>query len=167
MPKTVHCPIPTTTVSKFLVETELESEVHKDLLNRKLFKRVFQVKVVLTEDEKTNVVNIKRIKELIDDKLKELRTKSIFAVSDMFKNEVFKDAKEKTVLIGLKAEKKYKFSDDWVAVGKEFKLANVTVLMLRIYLKRTFSSSLEFEDMKDKILLTIKDEITNLQKFSS
>jgi HD superfamily phosphohydrolase len=155
------------TVPQSLIGTKLEKDVHADLLKRKLFKRVFQEKIVLTKKQGTKGNQIKQIKNSIDRKLKALRKSNIFAVSDMYKNEVFKDYDKKAILIAQKAEKRYKFMEDWTTVGKEFELADVTVLMIRVYLKRTFTSSNEFEDMKNKIHAVIKNEIDKLRKIAS
>jgi uncharacterized protein len=51
-------------------------------------------------------------------------------------------------------------------VGKEFELADMNVVMIRIYLRRTFKSSNEFESMKNSILKCTEEEIKELNRYS-
>lgn len=157
----------TKTAYDHLVGSSLERNVLNDLLNRKLFKRVFQAKIVLTKAEFNLINNLKEIKKSIDHKLNSLQQDNIIAISDMYENKTFKDSDLKPILIAKKSGKKYDFTSEWNSISREFELADMNVSMIRVYLKRTFQSSDEFEKMRMKIMEILKNEISELRKFSS
>jgi len=158
----------TETVIEEIASTTEEKQIIKELINRKLFKRVYQSKIVLKESGFSKVPQIETIKKTIDTKLKRLiDSDGIFAVSDRFENNTYKDSDKKCILIAVKKDKTYQFRDDWKKIGLEFELANMNVSMIRIYLRRTFSSSVEYEEMKRKVMETVKEEIDQLKKYPS
>ena len=64
-----------------------------------------------------------------------------------------------------KAGKTYQFDGEWLKAGTEFALANMNVLMLRIYLRRTFSNSKEYETFKEQVIAAVQlelDELANI-----
>jgi len=155
-------------IKKDVVKTEDEKEILEELLNRKLFKRVYQVKIVLTEEDLTedNIDEIKRIKEDIDQKLNALiSTNLIYAASDLYQNNTFKESDKKSVIIAIKKNKKYEFEEKWENVNKEFSIMNMNVIMVRIYIRRTFKTSIEYEEKRDIILKTVLDETLKLESY--
>lgn len=149
-----------------LVKSNQEDEaVLDELISRRLFKRVFQHKIVLNEDQfKEQGEKIKLIKKEIDIKLLSLSKGGIFAVSDRYENKTFKDFDKKPIFIARKSDKNYEFEVDWRLIGKEFQLANMNVIMIRIYLRRNFLNSTEFEKYKEDILEAVKIETNQLKE---
>ncbi len=141
-----------------------EKEVSLELISRKLFKRIFEHKIVLTEKTFSLDVKIKNLQDKIDKKLLSLKKYGIYAVSDKYENKTFKDSEKKPILIAVKNGKSYEFNSKWKNIGKEFELANLNVIMIRIYLRRTFLNSIEFEKFKLKILQAVNVEISALEK---
>jgi HD superfamily phosphohydrolase len=156
----------TQTVRDEVASEESEKEIIDELINRKLFKRVYQAKVVLIESEFSEIEAIKKIKKNIDQKLLSLKKDGIFAVSDRYDNNTYKDSDKKPILIARKRSKKYDFENGWKNVGREFEMANMNVSMIRIYLRRNFSNSDQFEQQKDLVLQTVKEETEALKKYS-
>jgi uncharacterized protein len=75
------------TIRKDVIKNNVEKEVLDELLNRKLFKRVYQVKIVLTKKSlsKNKIKEIEKIKVEIDSKLNMLITSDlIYAASDLY-----------------------------------------------------------------------------------
>lgn len=151
--------------------TQLEHEVIEELIERKLFKRVYEKKIVLTakkEDKDKSEQELLSIKEDISKKLLSLiSSDKIFAEVDFYKNETFKDASSKSVALAKKQNRNYQFVTDWTEAGTEFLQADMVVIMIRVYIRRTFRSSSDFERMSKTTRLVIKDEIERLEKFKS
>lgn len=144
----------------------IEGKVLDDLLNRKLFKRVYQAKIILVENNFEDFDKVKFITESINDKLESIiSTDKIFATADIFQNKTFKDSDLKCVLIAEKNKGNYEFGTKWEKVNKEFSLMNMNVVMVRIYIMRTFENSNDFEKKKEIILTTISNEILELESF--
>jgi uncharacterized protein len=81
----------TKTIPTKISSGELEKDVIQEIINRKLFKRVFQSKLVLVDNIEAKAGKIKDIKKQIDKKLKQLEAeKSVYSVSDMFQNNTYK-----------------------------------------------------------------------------
>lgn len=159
----------TKTVRDKLTHKSPEKDVLEALINRKLFKRVYQKNIVLLPEKKDDdfakqLSEIKNICERIDSKLESLEPQSIFATSDSFTNYTYKDA-DKSVLIAVKKENSYTSNKDWKMAGKEFQLADINVLMVRIYLNRNFSTPSEYEEKKEMILNTVAQEISELELY--
>ncbi|MFD2943267.1 HD domain-containing protein [Flavobacterium notoginsengisoli] len=155
------------TVKEKVSTQKAEKEVLDDLLKRKLFKRVYQVKIILTKDNFEDFNKIKNIKEAINEKLKPLVSDEIYAATDIYQNKTFKDSDLKCILIAQKGKGNYQFNAKWENVNKEFSLMNMNVVMVRIYLRRTFISSSDFEAKKTIIHETVSKEISELEKYAS
>lgn len=155
------------TVKKEVSVEEVEKEVLEDLLKRKLFKRVYQVKIILSKDKFGDFDEIKSLKETINEKLTLLVPNKIYATTDIYQNKTFKDSDLKCILIAQKSSGKYDFKSKWENVNKEFSFMNMNVVMVRIYLRRTFISSSDFEQKKKIILDSVSAEISELEKFAS
>src|SRR5690606_17188635 len=102
----------TKTVADKLVDTDAEKDVLNNLLDRKLFKRVFQAKIVLTQTEFDLIDSVKELRKKIDAKLVALHANEIYAISDMYENKTYKDSDLKPILIAKKSGKKYEFTND-------------------------------------------------------
>lgn len=156
------------TVRKDVIIDDVEKEVLNELLNRKLFKRVYQAKIILTEVDFKNFNKIKKIKETINKKLETLISSDfIYATTDIFQNKTFKDSDLKCLLIAEKNKSKYEFQSKWENVNKEFSLMNMNVVMVRIYIRRTFVDSSDFEKKKKTILNTVSNEISELDTYTN
>lgn len=161
------------TVKKQIADTHIEKRVIGDLIARKLFKRVYQHKIVLSKlnfPDKENLESqkeqIKIIKEQISVKLNELaKQRVIFAAVDLYENDTFKDATKK-VLIAKKDNESYTFDSEWESYNSEFKLSSMIVVMIRIYLSRPFKNSKDFEDKRREVLSVIDGELESLKKIS-
>lgn len=153
------------TVREKLCVSDLENSVLDELIDRKLFKRVFQFKIILSKkpfDKKAN--QLKEIKKKIDEKLFGLFGRKIFAVSDMYKNETFKDSAEKSIFVARKnSQGQYIFHQEWEEASIEFERADLMSIMIRIYLRRNFTSSSEFENFKRAVLESVNAEIEELE----
>ncbi len=155
------------TVKKNVTQNNVEKEVLNELLNRKLFKRVYQAKIILTEANFKDFDKIKIIKESINEKLSSLVSENIYATTDIYENKTFKDSDLKCILIAQKNNSNYEFEAKWENVNKEFSLMNMNVVMVRIYIRRTFVDSSDFEKKKKTILNTISSEISELETYSN
>lgn len=155
------------TVKEKVSKEKVEKEVLDDLLKRKLFKRVYQVKIILTKDNFSNFNKINTIKQAINEKLKSLVTDDIFATTDIYQNKTFKDSDIKCIQIAQKSNGGYEFNAKWENVNKEFSLMNMNVVMVRIYLRRTFASSNDFEEKKKTILDSVSAEVSELEKYAN
>ena len=156
-------------IRKDVIKNDIEKEVLDELLNRKLFKRVYQVKIVLSDEYLTesNIEEIKQIKNEIDAKLNTLiATNSIYAASDLYQNNTFKESDKKSVIIAIKKNKKYEFEEKWKNVNKEFSIMNMNVIMVRIYIRRTFKDSVDYEAKRDIILKTVFNETLKLEAYT-
>ena len=157
------------TIKEKIIKNDIENDALDELLKRKLFKRVYQVKIVLTDDQlsESNIDEIKEIKEQIDKKLNTLiDINSIYAASDLYQNNTFKESDKKSVLIAIKNNKKYQFEEKWESVNKEFSIMNMNIIMLRIYIRRTFRNSTDYEEKRDLILKTVINETSKLEKYT-
>jgi len=149
-----------------------EKGVIEELINRKLFKRVYQKKIILkpssTSDSndyfKNELNRIDEIKNQINKKLADLQNTNIFSIADTYTNTAFKDV-EKSVSIAIKKDSAYQYSDNWIDVGEEFKLMNISVAMVRIYVRRNFNNPEEFDKLKATVIETVKDEINLLENY--
>jgi len=155
------------TVKKEVTVEDVEKEVLEELLKRKLFKRVYQVKIILTKDNFGDFEKINKIKEVINEKLKSLVSEKIFATTDIYENKTFKDSDIKYILIAQKSNGNYEFKETWENVNKEFSLMNMNVVMVRIFLRRSFTSSNDFEEKKKIIQNTVSAEISDLERYSN
>jgi len=143
--------------------TKKENDVLKELLNRKLWKRVYQKKIVTTPDDKFNFKRkLNRVKEEINDAEKKLEGMNIDIVIDTFPNIVFKGYKNSELKIAKKNDSDYEIKNDWKTFNKELKILEYEVYMFRIYLRRNFNSPSEFKKQKTKVLQVFKDVIQKL-----
>lgn len=149
----------------------IEKEVLDELIERKLFKRVFEKKIVLSGNAAEIGATKGKIMQLRDEikiKLESLAKVDIYAEVDYFENNTFKDAASKNVALARKSvTKDYEFMYDWTKAGKEFEMSNMVVCMIRIYLRRTFHSSTEFEQLRKEVIDKVKAEIEKLSKYHS
>lgn len=156
------------TIKKLL--SGIEEKVLNELISRKLFKRVFDRKIVLIGDKKSITGKKKKIgaiRDAIRTKLYQLKKKNIFAEVDLYYNDTFKDANDKNVHLARKSDttREYELVKTWNDVSQEFRSSNMTICVLRIYLRRTFHSSTEYNSFCDTIRGAVKKEIFQLRKF--
>jgi uncharacterized protein len=149
-----------------------EKEVLKELIERKLFKRVYEKKIVLKETDKNKLdakrKAIKEIERSMFEKLKPLNEDNICAVTDHYENPTFKDAGEKNVLLAKKTPSKaYSITNDWKNANREFELADMVVCIIRVYIRRTFHTSEEYKMMSSRVESVLKDEILQLDSISA
>lgn len=147
-----------------------EKEVLQELIERKLFKRVYEKKIVLKELDKneldTKRKKIQQIEADMSEKLKALHKESVYAVTDHYENPTFKDAGEKSILLAKKTPSKaYTFTRNWKNANREFELADMVVCIVRVYIRRTFHSSEEYKTMSSRVESVLKDEIIQLNSF--
>ena len=157
------------TVKEKISESELEQKILEDLKSRKLFKRVYEQKVILTPSNFQKKDKIEELVKEISSKLKTLESDSIFSYVDKYKNETFKDSDgDKAIKIATKnKDGKYDINKKWETLNQEFINSNINSYMVRVYLRRTFHSSEEFKGMRDKILDLIKIECEELEKLET
>lgn len=154
------------TVMNEISSTELERNILEDLKSRKLFKRVYEQKVILNPSNFIKNDIISNIVREIENKLQQLEKDSIYSYVDMYKNETFKDSgSDKALKIATKdkVSNKYETSKEWETLNQEFKNSNINSYMVRVYLRRTFKDSNHFQYMKDTILDRIKCECEKLE----
>ncbi len=153
------------TVPAKLISPGYEEDVLKELLTRKLFKRVYEIKIVLVGAKNKTGKKITNITNGINLQLKQLTAKGIYSVADNFKNETFKDS-NKNILIAKKNKgtKKYEFIEDWKLAGREFNLSDIEVWMVRIYVRRTFHNPGEYKIIRKQVLDLVKPEIEKLEQ---
>lgn len=144
------------------IETEKESEVLDELLNRRLWKRVYQKKIVTTPEDKINLLKkFIDIKHKISTIILELENVGIDVAIDSFPNKVFKDYEKSKLKIARKIDSDYLIEKDWKTFNKELKILECEVFMFRIYLRRTFTTPKMFTENKTKVLNQFK-EITSV-----
>ena len=141
----------------------VEEQVHNDLLNRRLFKRVFQSKVVLVGNQKEKKERVKFIRDEINIKLNDLASQGIIATADYYDNVTFKDSDKKVILVANKNQSgHYEFAESWKDLNAEFRMADITVCMIRIYLKRCFDNPNTYKLWKKTINDHVAGEIKEL-----
>ena len=135
------------------IKSQKESEVLDELVNRKLWKRVYQNKIVTTPKDKFNVAwQLKNIRSDINKAIKNLKDKNIDVFVDVFPNKVFKGYEKSKLKIARKIDSNYKIEDDWKRFNKELEILEYEVFMVRIYLRRKFSTPSEFTAQKKDVL---------------
>lgn len=145
------------------ITTDKESNVLDELLNRRLWKRVYQKKIVVTPNDKFDIGRkLKDIKEKTSKAIANLETIGIDATVDTFPNKVFKDFEKSKIKIVRKIDSDYKLESDWKSFNKELKILECEVHIVRIYLRRQFNSPEEFMEQKKKVLTEFNEIITIL-----
>lgn len=153
------------TLKNKIAKDSEKSIILNELLERKLWKRVYQVKIVVTPNEKIeNLKNLKEIKQQINDSITKLKDKDIYIAVDNFTNTVFKDKDKSKIKIAKKADNSYIIEEDWKNFNKELKVLECEIHMFRIYLRRQFKSPEEFTNYKDQILLEFAPVIRKLNE---
>lgn len=146
-----------------------EKKVLTELINRKLFKRVFEKKIVMIEKGTALRFKKKRLRSITDamsKKLRNLEKKGIYSTVDYYENDTFKDAGIKNISLAKKTvTKEYEFITDWSSVSKDFEMSDMTVCMIRVYVRRTFHSSTDYEHISEVILRLVGQEIKKLKAF--
>ncbi len=153
------------TVRTKISEGLLERGILDELESRKLFKRVYEQKVILIPLSFGKKKAIENIVEDIRTKLKTLEPKT-YAYVDMYKNETFKDLEnDKAIKIATKNRfaGKYNINRQWEDFNQEFINANINSYMVRVFLRRTFKNPKDFTDKKNQILDLIKCECEKLE----
>lgn len=146
------------------ITQETEKEVLEELLLRKLWKRVFQHKIVIIPTDKRNILRtLKNIKSDINDAVKKLEESNIYIAVDNFPNIVFKDVEKSKIKIAQKNNDEYILKDNWPTFNKELQILKCEVHMFRIYLRRQFTSPKHFTSLKNEIL-NVFDPIINKLK---
>lgn len=146
------------------IENDIEKKVFEEILSRKLWKRIFQYKIVITPNDKRDILkNIKNIKSEINDSIKRLEDQGILIAVDNFPNVVFKDVEKSKIKIAKKHNDLYILKDNWKTFNKELQILECEIHMFRIYLRRQFNSSEKFIDLKGKILKEFKPIIDKLK----
>lgn len=156
----------TETSKKILTSSNIEKEILEELTSRKLFKRLFEHKIILSSGSfKIKKAKIDEIINRIKEKLYQLQGQNKFAFIDSFSNEAFKDSTKKAIKIAKKDKQNGKYNTDinWHDLNLEFENADLISIMVRIYLRRTFSNPNEFKIMKNEILRYINIETKELE----
>lgn len=157
-----------------------EIEVFEELLQRKLFKRVYQKKIVLYEsinskkdDRKQFDKGIQKIertlekvKSAIDKKIADLNKEGIYLAVDHISTEVYKDEDKTSIYIARKIHSNYKIEKVWSEFNKDFKTMKCKAYTFRIYIRRNFKSSADFLTKRERIFSVLKVELDRLGKFS-
>lgn len=156
------------TLKNEICQDDTDKAIIEELINRRLFKRIFEKKIVFARIKKDELQKLKAkistIRNQANDKLKTLEASNIFSSVDIYWNETFKDGGEKSLLIAQKQETDYGTSNNWETINKEFELSDLNILMVRIYLRRTFNNPAQFEEYSRKAKETIQSEIDEIQK---
>lgn len=147
------------------ITSDKEKEVLNELLTRKLWKRVYQKKIVTTPADKLDIARkLKDIKEKISKATTELEIFGIDIAVDNFPNKVFKDYEKSKIKIARKIVSDYKIETDWKTFNKELKILEYEVYMFRIYLRRQFTTPKMFIEHKNKVLEVFAEIIDMLDK---
>ncbi len=147
------------------IGTEKEKEVLNELLSRKLWKRVYQKKIVITPSDKIDIARkLKDIKDKVNDAIISLEKLGIDVAVDTFPNKVFKDYEKSKIKIARKIDSNYKIEKDWKTFNKELKILECEVHMIRIYLRRQFTTPAMFVKNKKKVLRKFEDIIKMLDQ---
>jgi len=143
------------------IDTKKEKEVLEELLNRKLWKRVYQKKIVTTPADKLDIARkLKDIRVKIKDASSALEQQDIDVAVDIFPNKVFKDYEKSKIKIAKKSDSNYTVETDWKSFNKELKILEYEVFIFRIYLRRQFDSPQTFIQNK----ATVLDAFTEITK---
>lgn len=140
-----------------------EKEVLEELLNRKLWKRVYQKKIVVTPSDKFNVTrSLQDVKSKIKTVIEKLNKQGIDVLVDSFPNKVFKGYETTKLKIAKKTDNDYEIKSDWKNFNKELKILESEVHMVRIYMRRKFNSPSSFNVQKSKVITDFQDIIDKL-----
>ena len=149
------------------IDTKPEKDVLDELLRRRLWKRVYQNKIIVLPNERIEKLRkINGIKDRINSKIETLEAKGIFVSVDVFTNKVFKDSEKSQIKVAKKNEVGYEIKSDWKSFNKEISMLDMDIHMFRIYLRRDFGSSEEFLKLKNDILTEFGDIISDLNDIS-
>ena len=147
------------------IKSPKEIEVLDELVNRKLWKRVYQNKIITTPKDKFNVARkLNNIKKDISNAVQNLESKNIDVAVDVFTNKVFKGYDTSRLKIARKIDNDYKIENDWKTFNKELKILEYEVYMIRIYLRRNFSSPTDFTNQKRDVLQEFEKVTLQLDK---
>jgi hypothetical protein len=159
------------TLKNEICQNETDKTIIDELINRRLFKRIFEKKIVFLGMNKAKLKALKdKISEICtnaNNNLRRLEKENIFSCVDIYWNETFKDADEKSLRIAQKQELDYNTTSNWETINKEFELSDLNILMVRIYLRRTFNNPAQFEEYSKKAKETIQSEIDEIQKVNN
>ncbi|AYL95295.1 HD domain-containing protein [Mucilaginibacter celer] len=143
-----------------------------ELLERNLFKRIYQNKIVLIENdtEKLNAIKeqLNNLKKGFEKIAKSIENENVVVI-DFFPNVVFKDVKKSKIKIIGKEDDKYRLSSDWKSFNKELKILEHEVIMFRIYLRGKFQNRETFNEKKAGVLKhfsSLIEELNNLKMSS-
>lgn len=149
------------------IKTNLESEVFEELLHRKLWKRVYQKKIVATPEDSLDVDSeLQNIREKARLAALELEKDNIYVTVDIFPNKVFKDYEKTKIKIARKIDADYKLETDWKTFNKELSILECEVYMFRIYMRRQFQSPEEFMEKKKQVLKTFSRVTASLNEIN-
>ncbi|WP_214070227.1 HD domain-containing protein [Mucilaginibacter sp. dw_454] len=148
----------------------IENEILNSLINRKLFKRIYRKRITISAEDTKAFAKVNETVKEIRNKLTALnadRENNTYSAIDLSKNENYKDSGEdKAVLLIKKGAAGYEISDKWLTHSLEFKNLNLITLTVRIYIKRTFNNSKEFEKISESILSACKSEIKIIESIN-
>ena len=146
------------------IKGDKEKEVLDELLTRKLWKRVFQHKIVIIPQDKKDILkNLSNIKNDIKKIVDKLEDENIYVAVDNFPNVVFKDVNKTKIKIAQKNDEFYILKDNWKDFNKELQILECEIHMFRIYLRRQFNSPEDFKKLKSTILSEFKPVIDKLK----
>ena len=158
---------------------ETEKAILSELINRKLFKRIYRHRITIDlnnkEESEKKSKEIEAIVDAIKEKLSALNSKYrdgdeilIYAAADNSENKNYKDSStDKTVLL-IKEDNNggFKISDSWMDQSLEFKYLNLATFTIRIYVRRTFHNPNEYKGIRDKVMNEISKEIEKLEQLN-
>lgn len=136
-----------------------ENDVLDELLDRKLFKRIYENRVNVKDPASTSNFNDLKFNE---NKLKEIKAK--LEKEDIFIQESYSINlglkgfnKSKSVIIDKTPDGKINIRKDWDKITDEMTfLSQTNVFLKRIYLRRTFKNAEELNKMQQRVLEIFK-----------
>lgn len=140
----------------------IENDVRIELLERKLWKRVYEKRYNVKEYNRID--NKKFDKEKVEKLKIELEKDKIFIDVNYSKNEGLKGFKDsegqkKSKIVVLDKEDNYTPTCNWEGYNDELSFLNQTnTFIVRIYLRKTFVDAKEYEKRKGKVLGRLTEE---------
>ncbi|HTA83202.1 MAG TPA: HD domain-containing protein [Bacteroidia bacterium] len=157
-------------------ESKKEGEALNDLHERKLWKRIYESKIVITKsinagDQESIGKAQKTFEKFADKAIIELEKDGVTIGYDLFPSDTFKDYDKSEIKIVKKIQKddgiNYSLAENWRTYNKEFQSLYFHVYFFRLFLKRSFHSPNEFNEQRKKAIDTFIGSINVLSVFDT
>ncbi len=138
-------------------------KVLDELLFRKLFKRIFENKYIFLVDCRTEK---DKVKKLAIEAKERLKNDGLDIMIDFVSNIALKDSDSSKLRITKKTiDGKYELVDNWTSYNHELRALNYEIFTIRVYIRRDFNSSEDFELKKTNVLEKLQEFMSKCNEY--